>query len=205
MQPCTPISDLQSEGLRPVDAAPNRWQIASVPTGQPGRDPRLRPYRAALWVTYFAVTLFGIGLLIFSVARHLKGPPRPPHSGELPTRAALRLCLGDLEDLYREQNQRAWALGAEFEGKDPLGTWNTWARGWERKVDDLTDRCRLDASERGPGYKERSELAAARDAVLVLHRAYQAQVNRFAQEEGDLANAAAEALAHAREAVDQAR
>ncbi|MBI5066666.1 MAG: hypothetical protein HZB56_00385 [Deltaproteobacteria bacterium] len=175
-----------------------------MPTSPPGRDPRLRPYRAALWVTYFAVTLFGIGLLIFSVARHLKGPPRPPHSGELPTRAALRLCLGDLEELYREQNERAWALGAEFEGKDPLATWNAWARIWERKVDDLTDRCRLDASDR-EGYKERTELAAARDAMLALHRAYQAQVNRFAQEEGDLANAAAEALAHARQAVGQVR
>ncbi len=175
-----------------------------MPTSQPGRDPRLRPYRAAMWVTYFAVTLFGIGLLIFSVARHLKGPPRPPQTAALPTRAALRLCLSDLEGLYREQNERAWALGAEFEGKDPLATWNAWARIWERKVDDLTDRCRLDATDR-EGYKERTELAAARDAMLALHRAYQAQVNRFAQEEGDLANAAAEALAHARQAVNQVR
>jgi len=176
-----------------------------VTTAQTGRDPRLRPYRTGMWVTYFAVTLFGIGLLIFSVARHLRAPPRPPHSGELPTRAALRLCLNDLEGLYREQNQRAWALGAEFEGKDPLGTWNVWARAWEQKVDDLTDRCRLDASIRDQGYRERTELAAARDAVLALHRAYQAQVNRFAQEEGELANAAAEALAHARQAVGQVR
>jgi len=184
-----------------VDGAPPRWQIAAVPE----RDPTLRSYRLAMWLVYFAAALLGVGILVFSVARHLRGAPRPAPSGQLPTRAALRLCLSDLEGLYREQNQRAWALGAEFEGPDPLATWNTWARRWERQVDDLGDRCRLDASDRGEGWRERTELAAARDAILALHRAYQAQVNRFAQEEGDLAAAAAEALAHARESVGRAR
>jgi len=171
----------------------------------PPRDPRNRPYRFAMWVLYFAVALVGIGLVIVSVARHLRGPPRPTPAATLPTRAALRHCLGDLESLYREQNQRAWALGTEFEGPDPLATWNTWARRWEAQVEDLSERCRLDASDRGEGSRERTEMAAARDAMRALHRAYQAQVNRFAQEEGDLAKAAAEALAHAREAVGQAR
>ncbi len=184
-----------------MDAKQPLWQIAGVPE----RDPRYRPYRFAMWVAYFAAALLGIGLLVFNVARNLRPPARPPHTGALPTRAALRLCLGDLEELYREQNQRAWALGTEFEGPDPLGTWNAWARKWETRVDDLGDRCRLDATDRDVGYQERTELAAARDAMLALHRAYQAQVNRFAREEGDLANAAAEALAHAREAVGKVR
>ena len=143
--------------------------------------------------------------MVSSVARHLRGTPRPAPAGALPTRAALRLCLADLEGLYREQNERAWALGSEFEGRDPLATWNAWARRWEQRVDDLADRCRLDAPDRGEGARERGDLAAARDAILALHRAYQAQVNRFAQEEGDLAQAAAEALANARRAVSQAR
>jgi hypothetical protein len=165
------------------------------------RDPRLRPYRTALWITYFAVVLLGIGLFSLSVARSLRGPSRAAKApGALPTRAALRVCLTDIEALYREQNQRAWALGLEFEGKDPLGTWNAWSRDWEEKVDDLADRCRLDSAS-GEDAAARAELAAARDALLALHRAYAAQVNRFAQEEGDLAHAAAEALAHAREAV----
>jgi hypothetical protein len=158
-----------------------------------------------MWVLYFAVALVGIGLVIVSVARHLRGPPRPTPAAALPTRAALRHCLVDLETLYREQNQRAWALGTEFEGPDPLATWNTWARRWEAQVEDLSERCRLDASDRGEGWRERTEMAAARDAMRALHRAYQAQVNRFAQEEGELAKGAAEALAHAREAVGQAR
>ena len=165
------------------------------------RDPRLRPYRAALWITYFAVVLLGIGLVSLSVARSLRGPPRPAKAaGALPTRAALRVCLADLELLYREQNQRAWALGLELERRDPFATWNLWSREWERKVDDLADRCRLDSAS-GEDAAARAELAAARDALLALHRAYAAQVNRFAQEEGDLVQAAAEALAHAREAV----
>lgn len=184
-----------------MDGGRGRWHIAGVP----GRDPRYRPYRVAMWVAYFAAALLGIGILIFNVARNLRGPARPPPASALPTRAALRLCLVDLEGLYREQNQRAWALGTEFEGPDPLGTWNVWARKWEREVDDLGDRCRLDATDKGEGHRERTELAAARDAMLALHRAYQAQVNRFAQEEGDLANAAAEALAHARQAVGDVR
>ncbi len=171
----------------------------------PPLDPRLRPYRTALWVLYFAIALAGIGLMATSVARSLRGPPRAERTpGSLPTRAALRVCLADLELLYQEQNQRAWALGTEFEGKDPLGAWNTWSRGWEVRVDDLSERCRLDAGG-GEDTAARAELAGARDALLALHRAYAAQVNRFAQEQGDLANAAAEALAHAREEVSRAR
>jgi hypothetical protein len=166
------------------------------------RDPRLRPYRAALWIVYFSVLLLGIGIVAVSVGRSLRGPERPARQeGQLPTRAALRVCLTDLELLYREQNQRAWALGTDFEGLNPIAAWNLWSRDWERRVDDLGDRCRLDAGGPGVDAVARGELAAARDALLALHRIYVAQVNRFAQEEGDLAQAAAEALAHAREAV----
>jgi hypothetical protein len=169
------------------------------------RDPRLRPYRAAMWAVYFAVVLLGTGLVAVSVARSLRGPSRPAHAeGPLPTRAARRVCLSDLELLAREQGQRAWALGSELEGQDPLAAWNLWARGWERRVEDLADRCRLDESS-GEDAAARSELAAARDALMALHRVYAAQVNRFAQEQGDLLQAVAEALAHAREEVSRAR
>jgi hypothetical protein len=169
------------------------------------RDPRLRPYRTALWIAYFAVVLLGVGLLAISVARSLRGPPRPSREpGPLPTRAALRGCLSDLEMLAKEQNLRAWALGAEFEGPHPLASWNAWSREWERRVDDLSDRCRLEGGS-GQDAAARGELAAARDAMLALHRVYAAQVNRFAEEEGDLAQAAAEAMAHAREEVGRAR
>jgi hypothetical protein len=41
--------------------------------------------------------------------------------------------------------------------------------------------------------------------MLALHRAYTAQVNRFAEEQGELAQAAAEALSHAREATRPTR
>jgi hypothetical protein len=171
----------------------------------PPRDPRLKPYRAAMWVVYFAVVLLGMGLVAVSVAKSLRGPARPPRTvGALPTRAALRVCLTDLELLYREQNQRAWALGSDLEGKDPLAAWGVWARDWERRVDDLADRCRLDDAS-GEDAVARSELAAARDALLALHRAYAAQVNRFRQEHGDLSQAAAEALAHAREELSRWR
>jgi hypothetical protein len=170
------------------------------------RDPALRRYRAAMWALYFGVVLLGIGLFTASVGRSLRVPARPVRTtGALPTRAALRVCLLDLEALYREQNQRAWALGTEFEGPDPLGTWNAWSRVWERKVSDLADRCRLDDGASGGDATARGELAAARDAMMALHRAYAAQVNRFAEEEGDLAQAAAEAIAHARESVGRAR
>ncbi len=169
------------------------------------RDPRLRPYRVALWIVYFGVALFGIGLMSVSISRSLRGPPRAARApGPLPTRAALRVCLVDLEALQHEQNVRAWALAGELEMRDPLGAWNAWSRDWERRVEDLSDRCGLDAAS-GTDAAERSELAAARDAVLALHRAYAAQVSRFAQEHGDLLQVVAEALAHAREAVARAR
>ena len=68
-------------------------------------------------------------------------------------------------------------------------------------MDDLADRCRLDAKEPDPqGFGGREELARAREAVLSLHRGYRAQVNRFAQEEADRARRVTEALQQAREA-----
>jgi hypothetical protein len=169
------------------------------------RDPRFRPYRVALWIAYFAVILIGIGVMATSIGRSLRGPARPSRAhGALPTRAALRVCLNDLELLYREQHERAWLLALEMEARDPLADWNAWSREWERKVDDLADRCRLDQRS-GEYASALAELAGARDALLALHRAYAALVNRFAQEHSDLAQGAAEALAHAREAVGRVR
>jgi hypothetical protein len=169
------------------------------------RDPRLRPYRFAAWLVYFALIVVSVGLLITSVVRNLRGKPRRPvEAGSLATRAALRVCMDDLDGLYREQNQRAWDLGAGFDAPEPLAAWTNWAPRWEERVEDLADRCRLDV-EAGEWSAERRDIAAARDAVMALHRAYSAQVNRFALEQGDLARAAAEAMRHAREAARPSR
>ncbi len=186
-----------------LDRSGARWQIAPVPA----RDPSLRPYRAAAWVVYFSVIVVLGVLVVGSIARNLWSRPRhPAPSGALPTRAALRVCLSDLEGLFQEQNQRAWALGMEFEASDPIAAWSEWSREWEERVDDLSDRCRLDETRPGEAWlEERTEMAAARDAMLALHRAYRAQVNRFAQEQGDLARVAAEAMAHARRSVGASR
>ncbi len=167
------------------------------------RDPKLRPYRAAAWVLYFAAIAIAVGFFVVSVVRTLSSRARrapPTATSTLPTRATLRVCMDDLEALYVEQNQRAWALGTHFEGAQPLAAWREWAPRWEERVEDLSDRCRLDVTK-GEWANERSEMAAARDAMLALHRAYTAQVNRFADEHGDLARAAAESMAHAREAA----
>lgn len=167
-----------------------------------GRDPRFRKYRASLWVIYFALIALGVGLMIVSVARQLRDPPRRAAVGPLPTRAALRVCLADLEALFLEQNERAWSLGATIERRAPFAAWNEWAREWERRVDDLSDRCQLDVHDpRQVGFDERTEMAAARDAMRALNRTYGVHVNRFAGEHGDLVRAASEALAHARTAV----
>lgn len=170
----------------------------------PPRDPSLRPYRTVAWIAYFAAIGIAVGLFVTGVVRNLTHRPRRAPvaavSGGLPTRAALRVCMDDLDALYQEQNQRAWALGTRFEGADPLRTWTDWAPRWEDRIADLADRCRLDASS-GEWAKERGEMAAARDAMMALHRAYSAQVNRFGEELGDLARGAAEAMRHARTAA----
>jgi hypothetical protein len=156
-----------------------------------------------MWIAYFGAIVLGVGLMVSSIARQLWGPTTPPSSaGPPPTRAALRECLTDLEVLFREQNQRAWQLGTDLEVPDPFGSWNEWSARWERRVRDFSDRCGLDADDpKAFGFVERTELAGARDAMLALHRAYTAQVNRFGEEHADLARGAAEALAHARRAV----
>jgi hypothetical protein len=158
-----------------------------------------------MWALYFGCIALGITLLIRSVGGHLRAPPRGP-PGPPPTRAALRGCMDDLEALFREQNQRAWALAADLEKPAPFDAWNAWAVGFEGRVRDLSDRCGLDADDpRQEAFEERTEMAAARDAVMALHRAYTLHVNRFAAEQGDLVRGAAEALAHARVAVTRAR
>ena len=178
---------------------PARVRLRAVAT----RDPKLRPYRAAAWILYFSAIAIAVGFFVVSVVKTLRGRARrapPVATSAIPTRATLRVCMDDLDALYVEQNQRAWAMGARFEGPMPLAVWSEWAPRWEERVEDLSDRCRLDVTK-GEWALERADMAAARDAMLALHRAYTAQVNRFADEHGDLARAAAEAMAHAREAA----
>lgn len=165
----------------------------------PLREPRYRPYRFALWLFYFALILFSSGVTIASIVRNLRNPHRVELSGALPTRAALRVCVTELEALHKEQNERAWKLGDEIGEADAIARWDVWAKEWEQRVDDLGERCQLDAPGADPqGYGGREELARAREAVLSLHRAYRAQVNRFGQEDADLARRAADALHEAR-------
>jgi hypothetical protein len=165
------------------------------------RDPRFRPFRIALWVVYLAVVAVAVVLTIRSVVKSLRGPPRP--SATLPSRAAVRVCLVELEGLNREQNERAWKLGSDqAEGSDPVRRWQVWSREWEERLDDLSSRCRLDTE--GEGFPGRGELASARDAVLRVHRGYTLQVNRFAQEQATLSREAAESLHAAQAAIDRA-
>ena len=74
------------------------------------RDPRYRPFRIALWAIYLLVVGVSVGLAVRSIVRSLREPERPVAAGMLPTRAALRVCVNELEALHREQSDRAWRL-----------------------------------------------------------------------------------------------
>jgi hypothetical protein len=179
-----------------MDGRPGLWHSPRVP-----KDPRNRPYRIALWTIYLTVIAVVSTVVLTSIVRNLRGPHRPPASAALPTRATIRVCLTELEALNREQNVRAFRLGEEIGEEDAIPHWQAWSREWEQRVDDLGERCHLDAEGQRDG---REEVARAREAVLALHRAYRAQVNRFAQEEAELARGASRALRDAREAVARA-
>ncbi|HEY6098763.1 MAG TPA: hypothetical protein VIW03_05000, partial [Anaeromyxobacter sp.] len=89
------------------------------------REPRYRPYRLALWLLYFTLIAVASGLTIASIVKNLRGPHRPARTGALPTRAALRVCVAELEALHREQNLRAWRLGDEIgENEDAIARWD---------------------------------------------------------------------------------
>jgi hypothetical protein len=166
------------------------------------RDPRYRPFRIALWAIYLLVVGVSVGIAVRSIVKSLREPPRPVADGVLPTRAALRVCVNELEALHREQSDRAWRLGDDLTTGDAVERWQVWARAWELRVRDLGERCRLDVEEPDPqGFPGGAELARARDAVLAVHRAYAAQVDRFAREEAHLARTAAVALREARAAL----
>lgn len=152
-----------------------------------------------MWVAYLAAIALAIGAMVVSISRNLTGS-RPPPQGALPTRAASRVCAEELDALHRELSQRAWRLGVEIGTADAVSRFNAWSLEWEQRVEDLGERCRLDApGSASADFSGREELARARDAVLALHRAYRAQVNRFAVEQAELARAASEALEAARQ------
>jgi hypothetical protein len=158
------------------------------------RDPRLRPFRAFMWVAYLLAIALAIGTMVASITRNLSGT-RPPPTGALPTRAVSRVCAEELDALHRDLK-----LGGEIGGGDAMARFATWSHEWEQRLEDLGERCRLDASAGSASdFTGREELAQARDAVLALHRAYRAQVNRFAVEQADLARVAEKALERARE------
>jgi hypothetical protein len=159
-----------------------------------------------LWIAYFLLISIASIVVVTSVVRNLRGPHRPARTGALPTRAALRVCVTELEGLNREQNARAWRLGEDIGETDAIARWEAWSRDWEQRVDDLADRCRLDASVPDPqGFGGREELKRAREAILELHRAYRAQVNRFAQEGASVARDAAARVCQAPNAVEPRR
>jgi hypothetical protein len=158
-----------------------------------------------LWVVYFAVVLFGIGLMALSVGRNVLSTPSPDEApGEPPTRAELRACVIDLELLVQEQSQRTRTLAVGAAARNPAEAWNSWSGDWEKRLAALRGRCGLGAAS-GPDAAARTELTRARDAVLALHHAYSAQLNRFADEQRELIRTTAEALARAREELARAR
>lgn len=151
-----------------------------------------------MWTAYLLTIALGVGAMVASITKNLTGT-RPPARGALPTRAVARVCAEELDALNRELNQRAWKLGGEISSVEAIARFNTWSLEWEQRLEDLGERCRLDISRGAPGdFTGREELEVARDAVLALHRAYRAQVNRFAAEQAELARSAAAAIAAAR-------
>ncbi len=169
------------------------------------RDPRYRPYRFALWILYFAAIVVASAVVVSSIVRDLRGPPVPA-AGDVPTRAALRVCLTDLERLAREQDERLWRLASDASPGDAVARWNAWSADWEIRMRDLSARCALDhADPASPDRATIEEIARARNAVMELHAGYARLVNRFADDQADLARGAQRALEAAHGAVNRPR
>ncbi len=180
-----------------MDGPSPLWHSRAV-----ARDPRYRPFRIALWVVYLLVVGVSSGLAIRSIVKNLRGTTRPTAQGTLPTRAALRVCVTELEALDRELNERAGHVAIEEGEGDAVHRWQIWSSEWEQRVRDLAERCHLDAEDATPDpYGGREELAHARDAVLEAHHVYSALVTRFAQQQADAVRAAHTALQQARAAL----
>ena len=109
-----------------------------------------------------------VGLTVRSVVKNLRGPRRARRAGALPTRAALRVCVTELEALHREQNERAWRLGDEVgDGRRGRALADLGARlgaAGRRSRRPLPARRRTTPTRRASAGAP--ELAAARDAVL---------------------------------------
>jgi hypothetical protein len=151
------------------------------------RDPALRPYRLAVYLSYGLVCAFVFVQLIRSVTGDLYG--RPPRNE---AQASATACLDDVERLYAELLARATqpAPGLGLEGNQLAREWDAWSRRWEDDLDRVSQRCRLD----DPRDDASRSLAGALTSIEEIRR----RLSRSGEDASEDARHVKESLAQAR-------
>jgi hypothetical protein len=162
--------------------------------------PEYKPVRNALWAVYIAAASFlavclGVAALRGAQARMGSAPePAPASSVDA---AAVAACMGELQALYVELNERLNSAVGTLPAKRSSAEWEDWSPQWRARRLAVGARCRL----------EERDVPAARPLVEPyqrlgqLHRHYTTLAVQFSKETGPHSDALFEAMKQAREAV----
>jgi len=150
------------------------------------RDPALKPYRLAVYLSYGLACAFIFFVMLRSVIGDLYGRRTVTEKQASPTS-----CLEDVERLYSELSARAVQPAPfGFESNQLALEWDSWSRRWESEVDRVSQRCQLGAPD-GPA---RRSLSVALDGIEELRR----RLSRSGEDASADARQVKESLAEAR-------
>jgi hypothetical protein len=126
------------------------------------RDPKLRPYRVAMYVAFGALCAALFFQLVRSVTSDLYGS-----RGAAAQQQSATACLEDVDRLYGQLSARAVQPAPRgLESNELKREWDAWSRRWESEVEGVNRRCKLDS----PTDPAMRELAEALDGIEELRR-----------------------------------
>jgi hypothetical protein len=139
-------------------------------------DARYRPFRAAVWVVYIAITAVIGTLVTIGVTKSVWSmtPKVHPTAGPLLTPSE---CLDKARALYAELDARRQALSAAAEVRKTDQDWTKFRMGWLTRMRDAEGAC-------GVGESDREEIKKVYERLDKLMDLYTTHAVQFAGEVG---------------------
>lgn len=112
----------------------------------PATDPRLRPFRGAMWILYLIVSVGFSSLVIFSVTKSVfEMSPDRPVAGSVRTAAE---CTAGLSALFDELEVERRQLSAVGKVSEADHRWMSFRNAWIVRMRALEAECDLDSPGR---------------------------------------------------------
>lgn len=162
--------------------------------------PEYRPLRKALWALYITGAAFCCVCVLVAglrgaLARMGRAPEPAPR--EAVDAAAVAGCLGELQALHGELNERLNSTIGILPAKRSSAEWEDWSPQWRARRLAVGARCRLEEGDVAVAHP----LKEAYERLGQLHRHYTTLAVQFSKETGPHSEALFQAMKKAREAV----